>query len=111
MGRKPIGKRAMTDAERQRKRRQRLRRERAANEKRAKRRAKATTIPSPPGITYWREVLVQTAEGEKAIIAPTTRPLAACDTDLSNDEVRALARQIAAIAKRRGIAIEGSEDA
>jgi hypothetical protein len=68
MARPPIGKRATTPAERQRRRRKRLRKEklalgwRAENERRRLKKAE-TYIPMPPGITYWREIEVLTADG------------------------------------------------
>ncbi|HJZ89692.1 MAG TPA: hypothetical protein VKE40_02395 [Gemmataceae bacterium] len=78
MGRKPVGKKAMTDAERQRRRRKRLRKEKLKLGKKALReqeRLKAAEeyIPTPPGVTYFRELVVQTAEGERTVWVPTAR--------------------------------------
>ena len=62
MGRKTIGKKPMTPAERQRRRRKRLKTERSA-EVRKKLAAKARDEralqynPMPPGITVWRKNL------------------------------------------------------
>ena len=113
MGRKPVGKRAMTPAERQARRRKRLRKERSVEVRhreglirREKRALAHIYIPMPPGITYWRYVTVLTDEGEREVVAPTTRPLATCGTDLEDDEIHSLIRQLRRIARQRGLAIE-----
>jgi len=107
MGRKPIGKRAMTPAQRQRRRRKKLRANLSSELRRLernKRRAEALKewLPVPPGITYWRTVQVERG-GE--ILQPITRPLAVCQRELDDDEVLALIRQLHFIAKQRGIEI------
>ena len=106
MGRPPIRKRAMTDAERQQRRRKKLRRERS-DEIKKKHRAIArdkqaeSYIPMPPGITHWETVVVQTAEGEREIFAPKTRPLAAFNS-LEDVDIEALLKQLQAELERRG---------
>lgn len=96
MGRPPILKRgAMTAAERQRRRRRRLKkeqRERVGKATAARHRDEQAEkyIPYPPGITYWEKVRVQTAEGEREIFPPTTKPLAACRRDLDDNDIAAL---------------------
>ena len=109
MGRKPIGKRAMTPAERQARRRAKLRKEASkavsAGKRRAARdKANARYIPYPPGITYYEAVTVTLQDGGKREIwTPKTRPLAACHTDIADDDVLALLEQLNAIAKERGL--------
>ena len=68
MGRKPVGKRAMTPAERQARRRKRLRKEHSVEVRRRKRLMREEKIalahkPMPPGITYYRKVAVSGASG------------------------------------------------
>lgn len=114
MGRKPIGKRAMTPAERQRRRRKKLKRERSAEARRKERLRRRDEHAleyqtMPPGVTYWREVTVQTDEGEREVFAPVTRPLAVCETALDDEEVRQLLRQLVRMAKARGIEIPDDE--
>jgi hypothetical protein len=104
-----MGARAMTAAERQARRRKRLRKERDAEWKRKerlRRREKNARdyIPTPPGVTYWRQVRVVTPEGEERDVwAPRTRPLAACRNDLEDDDVRALLFALHTLARQRGI--------
>ena len=110
MGRKPIGKRAMTPAERQKRHRARLRKAKDAEwmkKERLKRRQENARrfMPTPPGTTYWRKVRVMTPEGEQEIWAPLTRPLAACETDLEDEDIQALLSQLHKIAAKRGIPI------
>ena len=111
MGRKPVGKRAMTPAERQARRRKRLRKERSVEVRRRDRLMRREKnalahIPMPPGITYWRYVTVLTDEGEREVWAPTTRPLATCGTDLEDEDVQSLIRQLRRIARQRGLPVE-----
>jgi hypothetical protein len=109
MPRPPIGKKAMTPAERQRKRRKRLKKERSAEwhhrERQRKRRAAAEThAPMPPGIYYWRAVRVRAEDGEVVEIRqPHAAPLAAVRDDLTDDEVLALLDELHGIAQRRGL--------
>jgi hypothetical protein len=108
MPRPPIGKKAMTPAERQRRRRKKLRKEQSndwrCRERLMLREKKARNyIPMPPGITFWRKVEVQTAEGPDTIFTPTTRPLAKCETDLDDDEIVALLTQLRDLAEKRGL--------
>lgn len=108
MGRPPIGRKAMTPAERQRKRRGKVIRAQVAaatkgKRDRAKDKAHAAYIPKPPGLTYWEQVTVQTAEGERTAWAPKSRPLAACHSDLTDGDVLALLEQLEAIARERGL--------
>ena len=78
MPRAPIGKRAMTPAERQqkrRKRRKRLKKEKLALGRKAERqrqllKAADDYLPTPPGITYWRKVTVVTPQGERDVWSP-----------------------------------------
>lgn len=106
MGRPPIGKRAMSDAERQRRRRARLAKEHKtviARKLRFKQREEAAVnyVPTPPGVTYWTQVVIETPCGPKAIFSPTTRPLAACAADLEDEDVLALLQQVTHLAKSR----------
>ena len=55
----------------------------------------------PPGITYWEKIVVQTAEGDREISVPKTRPLAACRTGLDDDDVLALLDELHGIARKR----------
>jgi hypothetical protein len=76
MGRKPTGKKAMTDAERQRKRRKKLRKEKLAlgakaEKEKARLKEAEGYMPMPPGVTWWRKVRVGGAE----ILQPLTQPL------------------------------------
>jgi len=98
----------MSPAERQRRRRERLRKEQnkattALKRTRAKDKAHQAYIPMPPGITSWKEHRVTTAEGEKVIWSPQSRPLAACHHDITDDDVLALLVQLHAMAKKRGL--------
>jgi hypothetical protein len=109
MPRPPIGKRAMTPAERQRRRRKKLRKEKLALGSRAeneRRRLKAaeTYMLMPPGITYWREVEVLTADGPRKILTPTTKPLPSLQvSDLDDSDVIQLLRQLTRAAIARGL--------
>ena len=111
----------MTAAERQQKRRKRLRKEQGAElsrKMRLKARQKAAEhyIPTPPGITYWRKVPIITADGQREpgvpptgpviMWQPKTRPLASCETDLEDDDIRALLRRLHEVARKRGIEID-----
>lgn len=99
----------MSAAERQRRRRERLRKEQdkavaAGKRAMAADKARANYIPMPPGITYWRKVVVQTAEGEREVWTPETRPVATLDAvDLSDDDVMALLVKLRAVAVARGL--------
>jgi hypothetical protein len=100
VGRKPIGKKAMTPAQRQRRRRTRVRRALIAAgagldkaERRKRRLAKLgkQIIPAPPGITYWREITVTTLEGERQVWAPITQPAPGVALrELTNIEIASL---------------------
>jgi hypothetical protein len=108
MGRPPIGKRAMTPAERQRRRRAKVAKGHKAEIGRRlwfkhREQAAMNHVPAPPGITYWTQVTVQTPDGEKPIFSPTTRPLAACAADLDDDDVMALLVQVTELAKQRNL--------
>jgi len=108
-GRPPIGKKAMTAAERQRRRRKGLAAQKSADVTkaiRAKARQKTaeTYIPTPPGITYWRYCEVRLADGAlKKVAAPETKPLAACHTDLDADDILALIRRLGTMANQFGL--------
>jgi hypothetical protein len=92
MGRKPVGKKAMTDTERQRRRRKKVRKEKlklGAKAEKEKKRLKSADdyIPTPPGITYWYRVEV----GGRTIWAPTTQPLAGMKWgELRDEDLRSL---------------------
>jgi hypothetical protein len=73
----------MTAAQRQRRHRAKVKRRLVAlgagidkAERRKRRLAKIgqQMIPAPPGITYWREVVVRTPEGDRKVWAPITQP-------------------------------------
>ncbi len=110
MGRKPIGKKPMTPAERQRRHRKRLKTTRSA-EVRKKLAAKARDnramlyVPMPPGITVWRKVRIKAGE-EVEIWQPKTRPLAAVRDDLTDDDLLALLRDLRILATERGLSPE-----
>ncbi len=111
MGRKPIGKKPMTPAERQRRHRKRLKTKRST-EVRKKLAAKARDerallyVPMPPGVTVWRKVRIKARE-EVKIWQPTTRPLAAIQVDgLEDDDLLALLRDLRILATERGLSPE-----
>lgn len=110
MGRPPIGKKPMTDAERQKRRRKKVAAEASAEVqkiRKAKSRAKATErfFPAPPGITYWRFIDIE--PGVRTTISqPTRRPFAQCEGDLEPDDVLALIGQLAGRARHLGIETE-----
>ncbi len=107
MGRKTIGKKPMTPAERQRRRRKRLKADRS-DEVRKKSAAKARDEralaynPMPPGVTVWRVVRVKARE-EVEIWQPATRPLAAFQDGLEDDDILALLRDLRILAAERGL--------
>ncbi len=110
MGRKPIGKKPMTSAERQRRRRKRLKTERS-DEVRKKSAAKARDeralayIPMPPGITVWFQKRMKANEEFDAWI-PRTRPLAAFQDGLEDDDILSLLRDLRIVAAERGLSPE-----
>ena len=110
MGRKPIGKKQMTPAERQRRRRKRLKTERSA-EVRKKLAAKARDEralqynPMPPGITVWRKVRVKARE-DTEIWQPMTRPIAAVQDGLEDNDILSLLRDLRILAAERGLSPE-----
>jgi hypothetical protein len=95
MGRKPIGRKAMTAAERQRRRREKLRKEklklgRKAERERKRLKAAEDYIPAPPGITYWVKVQV----GGREIWQPKTHPLPSMYWhELRDEDLRSLIEQ------------------
>ena len=109
----------MTAAERQKKRRRKLQKEQGAERSRkerlkARQKAAEDYVPMPPGITYWRRTLVVKADGTRGpgvppegdvyMLQPETRPLAACESDLlDDDDIRALLYRLRALAHERGI--------
>lgn len=113
MGRPPIGKRAMTPAERQQRRRKRLAKEKAAvaskaKKSRAREKAAAAYIPTPPGITYWTKVTVQTDDGEREIWTPRSKPAAVIEPgDLDDIDLLAAWRHITRLAISRGLVRAG----
>ena len=110
MGRPPIGKKPMTDAERQKRHRKKVAAEASAEVqkiRKAKSRAKATEgfFPAPPGITYWRFIDIE--PGVRTTISqPTRRPFAQCEGDLEPDDVLALIGQLGSRARQLGIEAE-----
>ncbi len=110
MGRKPIGKKPMTSAERQRRRRKRLKADRSA-EVRKKMAAKANEEralaynPMPPGITVWFKKRMKAGEVAE-IWQPKTRPLAAFQDGLEDDDILALLRDLRILATERGLSPE-----
>jgi hypothetical protein len=57
-------------------------------------------IPMPPGITYWEQVTVRSGV-EQTILQPTTKPLAACELHLTDEDVLALWVQITRLMRER----------
>jgi hypothetical protein len=108
-GRPPLGKQAMTAAERQRRRRKKLAKQKSSNQAKALRaiarqKNADSYMPVPPGITFWRRAKVRLDDGcimETSL--PIQKPLASCETTLDDDDVLALIRRLGAVAKRRGI--------
>ena len=115
MGRPPIGKKAMTPAERQARRRKRLDKEAGAavaKAKRAKRLAEEAEryIPYPPGVTYWQQVNVAVQDEREVLVwRPETRPLAACQSTIENEDVLALLKQLARMAAVRDILLAAEQ--
>jgi hypothetical protein len=97
MGRKSIHKKPMTPAQRQRRRRAKVTRRLISTgdalekaERRKCRLAKVgkQMIPAPPGITIWREVAINTPDGEAKIWTPVTQPAATVTLQqLSDSEI------------------------
>ncbi len=110
MGRKPIGKKPMTPAERQRRHRKRLKTERSA-EVRKKLAAKARDEralqynPMPPGITVWYKKRMKANEEFDAWI-PRTRPIAAVQDGLEDNDILSLLRDLRILAAERGLSPE-----
>src|SRR5438105_4715765 len=110
MGRPPLRKKGpMTAAERQQRRRARLKREKLklgtkAERQRQRLKMAETYIPAPPGVTYWRAVTIETADGPTRTAVPITRPLAALPwAELEDADVVALLERLLGQAKIRGI--------
>ncbi len=107
MGRNPIGKKPMTPAERQRRRRKRLKANHS-DEVRKKSAAKARDEralqynPMPPGITVWYKKRMRARE-EAEIWQPRTRPLAAFQDGLEDDDILSLLRDLRILAAERGL--------
>ena len=58
----------------------------------------------PPGITYWREIEVLTADGPRKISTPTTKPLPSLEVgELDDGEIIQLLRQLTSAAIARGL--------
>lgn len=113
MGRRPIGKKAMTAAERQRRRRAQLRLKSlkvGSKAERQKRQLKAAGkyIPIPPGFTFWRYEDVIGVDGKpRRIIAPMSKPLAAIALTFVDDaDIGALVRLLVQEAERRGLTLD-----
>ena len=109
MGRTPIGKKAMTDAERQQRSRAKAKKATLAvghKAEREKRLAKAAEryIPMPPGVTYWETIELHPGANTIRIWQPTTRPLAAMAiAQLEDDDIVSLLAMLSKEAKRRGL--------
>ncbi len=107
MGRKTIGKKPMTPAERQRRRRKRLKTERS-DEVRKKLAGKARDErafaynPMSPGITVWYKKRMRAREVAE-IWQPRTRPLAAVQDGLEDDDILSLLRDLRILAAERGL--------
>ena len=110
MGRNPIGKKPMTPAERQQRRRKRLKADRSA-EVRKKLVGKARDEralaynPMPPRITVWFKKRMKAGEVAE-IWQPRTRPLAAFQDGLEDDDILALLRDLGILATERGLSPE-----
>ncbi len=116
MGRPSIRKKGpMTAAERQQRHRARLKREKlklGAKAVRQRQRLKMAEeyVPMPPGITYWRPVTIETANGPIETTVPVTRPLASLPwADLENADIVALIQRLLGQAKLRGIDVSDIE--
>ncbi len=110
MGRKTIGKKPMTPAERQRRRRKRLKTERST-EVRKKLAGKARDEralqynPMPPGITVWYKKRMKAREVSE-IWQPMTRPIAAVQDGLEDNDILSLLRDLRILAVERGLSPE-----
>ena len=118
MGRKPVGKKAMTDAQRQARRRKKLRKAQLKlggtilqqeKQKKKLKAAKATDyIPVPPGITYWRQIKCACGGW---YWQPKTQPLPAMNwEELSEEELSEVAAKAiyALKMRRKGKVVTGS---
>ena len=110
MGRKPIGKNPMTPAERQRRRRKGLKSKSSAEVRkklagRARDERALSYKPMPPGITVWRKIRMRARE-ETEIWQPITRPLAAFQDGLEDDDILSLLRDLRILATERGLSPE-----
>lgn len=99
MGRKPVGKQAMTPKERPRRRRAKR------GETAPRAREDEEAIPLPPGIVYWRKARIRTEEGASLDTwLPVERPLAAIRRGaLTDTDIVALLRQLTLEARERKI--------
>ena len=110
MGRNSIGKKPMTPAERQRRRRKRLKTERSA-EVRKKLAAKGRdegarqNNPMPSGSTVWFKKRMKANEEFDAWI-PRTRPIAAIQDGLEDNDILSLLRDLRILAAERGLSPE-----
>ena len=104
----PIGKRAMTAAERQRRARKKLKKKKSERTRKIEaaiqqQKRHEKYIPMPPGVTYYENVVVVTPQGERSILVPKTRPLASCHDDLEDEDILALLEMLNRMAKERGL--------
>lgn len=127
MGRKPLKKKAMTDAERQARRRKKVRDEKLKTGRKAeaqKKLLKAATqyVPCPPGITYYEEITAKLEDGTfRKVWVPKQRPLATVDwRELSDADLEELIATATERLRRRraglpemsgaGVGVYGVED-
>ena len=108
MGRPPIGKSAMSPAERQ----QRRRKLNALAEKQKiepvdpnpKRRRRPDYLPMPAGLVFWEPVKVVAVDGSHITAKmPIRRPLAEVDGTLTDDDLLYLVGKLSAQAIQRGL--------
>lgn len=109
-GRNPIGKKAMTPAERQARRRKKIAKADSAavaKMKHAQSRTKAakTFEAMPPGINVWRRIKVMGADGEPMEIwSAKQRPLTSMRVgDLQDEDLMSLTRSLLAEMNRRSL--------
>ena len=109
MGRPPIGKKAMSPAQRQRRRRKTLKKaekteQQRATAARARYEREKQYRPMPPGVYYWKELEVRDAENNIVKIwRPHCRPLAACHEHLEDEDILALLDELHGMARDRGL--------
>lgn len=109
MGRPPIGKKAMSAAERQKRHRKKQKREfsalaKKAAQQKARLEAAKHDKPMPPGFHVWRRRTVNTPDGETDIWVSDERPFASTDLSLvENIDLGVLGALLQAEATKRGL--------